>query len=142
MHKVDYRKTLIEALPTMSKRRLRMLWQEQFGSPPKPRLCMVLMRPVLAYRIQERMYGTGSKPVDQRLIHQYANAGTAKPRYKQGTRIVREWKGKVYEVAVTPEGYEYRGETYKSLSPIANRITGTRWSGPAFFGTKPRERKK
>jgi hypothetical protein len=138
MPKVNDKKSLIEALPTMSKPRLRKLWQEQFGSPPKPKLCMVLMRPVLAYRIQEGMYGTGSKPAAQ----QYANADATKPRFKQGTRIVREWKGEIHEVAVTPEGYEYRGEIYKSLSPIANRITGTRWSGPAFFGTKPQERRK
>jgi hypothetical protein len=142
MQKVDERKALLEALPTMSKPRLRKLWQEQFGSLPKPKLCMVLMRPVLAYRIQEGMYGTGLKPVAHRLVHQYAISDVAKPRYKQGTRIVREWKGEVHEVAVTPEGYEYRGEVYKSLSPIANLITGTRWSGPAFFGTKPQERQK
>jgi hypothetical protein len=142
MPKIYNGKALIEALPTMSKPRLRKLWYEQFGSPPKPKLCMVLMRPVLAYRIQEGMYGTGSKPATHRLVQQYASSDAAKPRYKQGTRIVREWKGEIHEVAVTSEGYEYRGEIYKSLSPIANRITGTRWSGPAFFGTKPQERGK
>ena len=141
MAKVDDRKALIEALSTMSKLRLRKLWQEQFGSPPKPRLCMVLMRPVLAYRIQEGMYGTGSKPAASHL-QKYTSSDVAKPRFKQGTRIVREWKGQIHEVAVTPDGYEYRGTVYKSLSPIANRITGTRWSGPAFFGTKPQERRK
>jgi hypothetical protein len=51
-------------------------------------------------------------------------------------------EGEVHEVSVTPEGYEYRGDIYKSLSPIANRITGTRWSGPAFFGAKPQQRRK
>ena len=142
MRKADDRKALIEALPTMSKPRLRKLWQELFGSPPKLKLCMVLMRPVLAYRIQEGMYGTGSKPAAHRPVQQYVSSDAAKPRFKQGTRIVREWKGEIHEVAVTPEGYEYRGEIYKSLSPIANRITGTRWSGPAFFGTKPQERRK
>jgi len=141
MHKADDRKALIEALPTMSKQRLRKLWQDQFGSPPKPRLCMVLMRPVLAYRIQEGIYGAGPKPAANHL-QKYASSDVAKPRFKQGTRIVREWKGKVHEVAVAPDGYEYRGEIYKSLSPIANRITGTRWSGPTFFGTKPKERQK
>jgi|ERR1700722_19931849 len=141
MQKVDDRKALIEALPNMSKPRLRKLWQEQFGSPPKPKLCMVLMRPVLAYRIQEGIYGTGPKPASHHL-QRYAGIDAARPRFKQGTRIVREWKGEIHEVTVTPEGYEYRGEIYKSLSPIANRITGTRWSGPAFFGTKPQERRK
>ena len=139
---MDDGKDLLEALPTMSKPRLRKLWQEQFGTPPKPKLCMVLMRPVLAYRIQEGIYGAGPKAALHQHIPKHTISDAAKPRYKQGTRIVREWKGKVHEVAVTPEGYEYRGEIYKSLSPIANRITGTRWSGPVFFGTKPQERRK
>ena len=60
-------------------------------------------------------------------------------RFKTGTKIIREWKGQLHEVAVTAEGYVYKGEVYKSLSPIAFRITGTKWSGPAFFGTKPKE---
>jgi len=38
-------------------------------------------------------------------------------------------------VTLTADGYEYKGEKYKSLSPIASKITGTHWSGPAFFGT-------
>ena len=104
MPKTDERKALIEALPTMSKPRLRKLWQEQFGSPPKPKLCMVLMRPVLAYRIQEGMSGTGLKAAAHRLVQQYASSDAEKLRYKQGTRIVREWKGEVHEDAVTPEG--------------------------------------
>jgi hypothetical protein len=126
----------------MQKRQLRKLWQEYFGNPPKPRLCVVLMRPVLAYRIQEEMYGAGPSTARHRLYHKFATSDAMKPKFKQGTRIVREWKNEVHEVAVTPDGYEYRGQVYKSLSPIANRITGTRWSGPAFFGTRPQERKK
>ena len=59
--------------------------------------------------------------------------------FKAGTKIIREWKGQLHEVAVTTEGYVYKGEAYKSLSPIATRITGTRWSGPAFFGTRKKE---
>lgn len=37
---------------------------------------------------------------------------------------------------VTDDGYVYRGELFQKPSPIAKRITGTQWSGPAFFGTK------
>jgi len=49
---------------------------------------------------------------------------TAPRRFRSGTRIVREWKGKVHEVTITDGGFEYKGETFKSLSPIACRITG------------------
>lgn len=51
-----------------------------------------------------------------------------------GTRLVREFKGKRYSVTVTPNGFEYNSRTYKSLSAIANEITGTRWNGKKFFG--------
>jgi hypothetical protein len=47
-----------------------------------------------------------------------------------------EWKGKVHEVLITEKGFEYQGETFRSLSPIACRITSTHWFGPAFLGTK------
>ncbi len=51
-----------------------------------------------------------------------------------GARLLREWGSKTHEVTVTDCGFTYRGKTYKSLSAIAREITGSRWSGPAFFG--------
>ena len=64
----------------------------------------------------------------------------AKPRpvrrsIKPGTRLLREWQGQTHEVIAESTGqFLYRGETYRSLSAIARAITGTRWSGPTFFG--------
>ena len=40
-------------------------------------------------------------------------------------------------VRVQGNGVLYQGERYRSLSEVARRITGTRWSGPRFFGLKP-----
>ncbi len=57
-----------------------------------------------------------------------------KPR--SGTRLLREWKGQVHEVAVTADGYVWNGTQFRSLSMIANAITGTRWNGWVFFGVK------
>lgn len=55
----------------------------------------------------------------------------------QGTRLVKEWKGKIYTVTITVDGrYEYDGEIYRSLSAIADKITGTHWNGKKFFGVK------
>ena len=51
-----------------------------------------------------------------------------------GTKLVREFKGKRYTVIVLNDGYEFNGEKYKSLSAIANKSTGTRWNGKKFFG--------
>ena len=51
-----------------------------------------------------------------------------------GTKLVREFKGKRYTVIVLNDGYEFNGEKYKSLSAIANKITGILWNGKKFLG--------
>jgi hypothetical protein len=56
---------------------------------------------------------------------------------KPGARLVREWHGHTHTVTVTEEGFEYAGMSYPSLTKIAKRITGARWSGPRFFGLMP-----
>jgi hypothetical protein len=121
----------------MSRLELAAEWQVQFGVPPPAKVRAELMRPVLVYRIQENAYGT-SAPKGKSGARGFVVDANSR-RFKTGTKIIREWRGKVHEVAVTPEGYVYGNDVYKSLSPIAFRITGTRWSGPAFFGTKPKE---
>jgi hypothetical protein len=68
--------------------------------------------------------------------------GEARRRFKPGTRLVREWKGTIHEVILTEDGYEHQGKKYKGLSPIACAITGTHWSGLAFFGTAKKGIKK
>jgi Protein of unknown function (DUF2924) len=126
----------VRAVAGMGRPELVSEWQAQFGAPPPPKLRTELMRPVLVYRIQESAFGL-SRP--KRKGHaQPLPIDTDRRQFKAGTKIVREWKGQLHEVAVTTEGYLYNGEAYKSLSPIAFRITGTKWSGPAFFGTKPK----
>ena len=57
-------------------------------------------------------------------------------RLSPGTRLVREWRGAVHRVTVGEDGFDYRGTRYSSLSRIAREITGTRWSGPLFFGLR------
>jgi hypothetical protein len=99
------------------------------------------MLPILAFRIQELAHG-GVKPETKAKLREImaslssTGQNHTRPRFKAGTRLVREWKGKVHEVLTIADGFEYLGQTYKSLSPIACRITGTHWSGPAFFGTR------
>ena len=61
----------------------------------------------------------------------------ARPELKPGTRLVREWQGRTYEVLALDDGFSWQGTRYRSLSAIARKITGTPWSGPLFFGLKP-----
>lgn len=51
-----------------------------------------------------------------------------------GTKFVREFKGEKHEVIAVENGFKYRDVTYKTLSAIANVITGTHWNGKKFFG--------
>jgi hypothetical protein len=37
-------------------------------------------------------------------------------------------------VLVRENGFEYDGQHYRSLTVIAEKITGAHWSGPRFFG--------
>jgi hypothetical protein len=56
------------------------------------------------------------------------------PRLVAGARLIREWNGSSHTVDVLEDGYRWNGTLYRSLSAIARAITGTRWSGPRFFG--------
>jgi hypothetical protein len=139
---------LIHSLPTVPKERLVELGKENFGKVPG-KIHPELMRPILAFRIQERAYGGLSPETKERLRQVMGSLepkrrshSEARNRFKPGTRLVREWKGRKYEVILTDDGYDYLGKKYKSLSPIACEITGTHWSGPAFFGTRKTELRK
>jgi hypothetical protein len=50
-----------------------------------------------------------------------------------GTAIVRRYKGRVLEVLVLPDGFEFEGQRYKSLSAVAKKITGSHVNGYRFF---------
>src|SRR5271163_3889530 len=79
----------------------------------------------------------GLHPWDQQLSE--SQEGRIRPRLdlKPGTRLVREWQGRTYEVLVLDDGFSWQGTGYRSLPALARKITGTAWSGPLFFGLKP-----
>ncbi len=56
-----------------------------------------------------------------------------------GTLLRREWRGKDIVVTVLPDGFDYGGEIFRSLSAVARAITGTQWNGHIFFGLKARK---
>ncbi len=53
---------------------------------------------------------------------------------KPGMTLVREWRGVSHQVTVMEGGVVFRGQRYRSLTQVADLITGTHWSGPRFFG--------
>jgi hypothetical protein len=121
---------------------LREKWKQIFKSEPPKGLRRNLLLPMLAYKIQEQKFGSLSKPCRSRLrqlsevIENDANCTAPVPTLKPGTRLVRKWRDQVHLVNVETNGYEYQWNRFQSLSEIARLITGTRWSGPLFFGTK------
>lgn len=138
---------LLAQLPTMERRALQMLWRDLFDHEPSPALRRGTLIPILAYRIQEKAFG-GLKESTARKLRELAEEHAGAPgitqtaiRPKTGTRYVREYDGKLHEVTVLDFGYEYNGNTYRSLTEIAKVITGSKWSGPAFFGLKHRARR-
>lgn len=132
----------LAGLPTLSKAALSELWKQLFAADPPP-LRRQLMIPVLAYRLQEAEFGS-MRASTQLRMRQLARAlqprsnemTTTVPKLRPGTRLVRQWRDQVHLVNIDDQGFEYHGNRYSSLSEIARRITGTRWSGPAFFGLK------
>ncbi len=120
---------------------LRDRWRQLFGTPPPIHAGRDLLLRALGYRLQEKAEGGLNRAARSQLGWPIGNASIAaeskkRPtrRLKPGTRLVREWRGVTHHVAVTDTGFEYRDTTYSSLSRIAREITGTRWSGPRFFG--------
>ena len=51
-----------------------------------------------------------------------------------GMTLERQYRGQTISVKLLPNGFEYDGKVYESLSSIASSVTGTRWNGFSFFG--------
>jgi len=125
----------LAALATMSSAQLREKWQRLTGAAV-PRISPAMMRLALGYELQARALGGLSRATQQRL-GQLATAKTLTSPARVGTRLVREWNGTVHIVTIGEGGViRWNDRDWHSLSKVARAITGTRWSGPAFFGLK------
>jgi len=132
---LDY--TLRE-VASMSRPELQDRWAKLTGRPV-PKLSIAMLRLALGYELQARAKGGLSRTARLQL----EGSGDARQRampLAPGLRLVREWQGTVHVVTVDETGaIHWNGQRWKSLSEVARTITGTRWSGPAFFGLKPRK---
>jgi hypothetical protein len=123
---------------------LRQQWRGLYKTQAPRHFGRELLVRAVAYRMQELARG-GLRPEPQRQLRrvalQFKETGDATMRaraeLKPGTRLVREWHGRSYDVLVLDDGFSWQGTRYRSLSAIARQITGTAWSGPLFFGVKP-----
>jgi hypothetical protein len=122
---------------------LRRRWKERLGRPPPAIASTELTRRWLSWELQAQARG-GFNATTRRRLRQLCKAFRADPPstmlpdigLKPGSMLAREWNGVTHRVIVLEEGFTWNGKKYASLSDIAFRITGTRWSGPRFFGLR------
>ncbi len=128
---------------------LRARWRTIFRRSAADHLPRHLLFRVLAYRLQAERFGHLDKDT-QRFLDRVASGAKAgcelKPAdghasrngLQPGTILVREWNGVLQRVMVLDQGFTWNGTTYRSLTEVAVAMTGTRWSGPRFFGLRDR----
>jgi hypothetical protein len=132
----------IAALASFDIRDLKSRWRALYDTEPPLRISRELLTRAIAYRLQEREFG-GLAPATRRLLERVADdlsshcarLGLVR-KAAPGTLLIREWRGTAHQVTVGDDGVVYRGKRYGSLSEGARLITGTRWSGPLFFGLR------
>lgn len=68
----------------------------------------------------------------QRAAAQRTTTGNRLPPI--GTAITRRYKGRTISVTVLPDGFEFEGERFKSLTAVAKAVSGSHVNGYRFFG--------
>ena len=141
-------KRRLAELSSMSPAQLRALWRECWRRPA-PTMGPDLLRRGIAWKIQSRVDGVLSAETKRTLELAATRLRRGEPinsgrsvSLKPGTRLVREWRGKIHQIVVLEKGYEHEGSHFTSLTQIASAITGTHWSGPSFFGLQKRSTPK
>lgn len=128
----------LAALSGMTLAQMRERWAALTGRPV-PRVRLTLLRLALAWEIQAAVYGGLPRRSEQRLAY-LAGRSTPAASAAPGTRLLREWNGVLHTVVIDEQGLiHWDGKTWRSLSEVARAITGTRWSGPVFFGLRQRK---
>ena len=133
----------LAAIVTMTYAELHLAWRRHYRAIPPKKMSRDILELGIAWKIQENKLGGLGAAVKRQIAElastMEAKSDLAKPRaisLKPGARLLRAWEGVTHEVLVVEDGFLWAGRTWRSLSAIARAITGTRWSGPRFFGLK------
>ena len=136
----------IAGLVDRSTQELRRAWRTLHHTGPPLGLSRDLIIRGLADKLQQRAQGGPTRAVQRRLrilageFERGARSFDPGGVLKTGATLVRQWRGHTHTVLVREDGFEYDGQRYRSLTVIAERITGAHWSGPRFFATGKRAR--
>lgn len=148
----------LASLERMAVSELLRRYEEVFGEPVRSRNRAYLVRRI-AWRLQANAEGGLSKqalqrsaeladPADARVTPPRARPAAPSPRLTVpvtsvhsdprlpavGVAITRKYKGRTLSVTVRPDGFEFEGERFTSLSAVAKVITGSHMNGFRFFG--------
>ena len=135
-------KLSINDIKVSSPSELRRAFEAVFNVPLQHRVSLDFIKGNLAWYIQATQQKQNPKALREKLSKK-AHCATIKNKisYKPGTRLIREWQGRTHEVTIMDNGYLWQGKQYRSLTAIAQDITGTKWSGPRFFGLNDKKLK-
>ena len=133
----------IAGLSKASIKDLRERWKAMYGKAPSREIGRSFLTRAIAYHLQERAYGD-LKPSTRRLLARVTEETASgslpkKPQSRKaqsGTILIREWQGNAHRVTMLDDGVSFNRKHYRSLSEVAREITGSRWSGPRFFGLR------
>jgi Protein of unknown function (DUF2924) len=132
----------IAALASLDLKDLKLRWRDLYDTEPPSRISRELLTRAIAYRLQGKEFG-GLRLTTRWMLERITDdLSSCRARLSQtrkaapGTLLIREWRGEAHQVTVHDDAVVYRGKRYRSLSEVARLITGTRWSGPLFFGLR------
>lgn len=135
----------LDALSSLSLNDLRHEWRQHYRSEAPASMSRELLQLAIGFKMQEQACGGLNRHARLRLTALRSEAGrlngggarSPAPALKPGTKLLREWQGKIHEVLALEDGkFAYAGKTFRSLTTVARLITGAHWSGPRFFGLK------
>ena len=131
----------LQTLDAMNRVDLQAEWRRLYRIDPPPRMSRELLMLGVGWKIQERARGGLRKGTKRRLAdlakvleHDGDVSRNRVVHLRPGARLVREWGGNSHTIIVHEDGFEWKGQLWRSLSVIAREITGAHWSGPRFFG--------
>jgi hypothetical protein len=132
---MDYRSNLLKMFELMSRQELIQAYKEIIKFPPPVKARKEFLLGNICWHVQAQSTTKNAKQLRQKIVTSVSKHKTySKISYKPGTRLIREWHGKSHEVTIEATHFVWQNKRYKNLSEIAREITGTRWSGPRFFG--------
>lgn len=130
----------MDNLKILTTEELQNKWQEIFKtSAPKGYTKLYLIKELTFHMKNKKLSGEVMNQINK-LVEDYEKTKTINVRKTKkfdvtiGTKFIREFKGKKHEAIAVEDGFNYNGKLYKTLSAVANVITGTHWNGKKFFG--------